>query len=63
MVAPQPDLRNIFKFTILCDLLRIDMAMIVDDRQLFCYLVIQPFCSLRGEQKILIHKRFHAIPP
>ena len=40
MVAPQPDLGDVFKPAVLIDFLRIDVAVIVDDRHIFCVVKI-----------------------
>ena len=47
MITPKPHLRHILKPSVLRNLLRIDMTVIINDRHLFCHFMIQPsgsFC-------------------
>ena len=40
MVSPQPDLSNIFKLSVLCDFLWVNVAMIVQNRNLSCKFMV-----------------------
>ena len=62
MVAAQPDLCDVFKLPILVNLAGIQMAMVVNDRLFFGVLVVEMFCGLGVQEKILIHKRLHFCP-
>ena len=59
MIAAQPNLRNIIKFAVFCNVLRADMTMIVNDRHFLSHFMIQLLRCLRSQQKVLIHKRSH----
>ena len=61
VVAAEPYPGDIFKAPILVDLLRIEVAVIVDDRKLFGHIVIEVLRRLRGEQKVLVQKRLHTL--
>lgn len=56
MVAAEPDLGDIVKFAVFIDFLRVDVAVVVDDRHLLRIFVVQPSRGLRGKQKIFIYK-------
>ena len=49
----------VLKLTILVDLARVKMAMVVDDGLILRVIMIQVLRRLGGQQKILIHKRLH----
>ena len=46
MVTSQPYLGDVVKFPVLCDLLGIDVAVVIQDRSSCCEFVIQLLCSL-----------------
>ena len=59
LVAAQPYLGDVLKAAVLIDLLRGDVAVVVDDGQLGRVIVVQ---MLRGggvQQKVFVHKCFH----
>ena len=61
--ATQPNLCQVFKAAILIDLLGIQVAVLVHQRQLFGIIVEQMLCGCGFQQEILIHERFHMIAP
>ena len=61
MVASKPNLRNVVKFTDICDFFGVDVAMLVDDRHFFGVVMIQSTRSLVGQKEIFIHKSFHVM--
>ena len=64
MVTAQPYLCDIFKLSVFRNLLRINMAVVVQNRNLCCKIVIQFLSCLCAQKKIFIHKCFHIfIPP
>ena len=61
MISAQPYLGNIFKTDIFCNLFRIDMAMVIQNRHCFCKIMIQLLCCRSAQQKFFIHKWFHLL--
>ena len=61
MVAAQPDLRDVVEFAVFADLLRIDVAVIVEDRHVLGEVVEQMLRGVGRQQEILVHKRFHVV--
>ena len=59
MVAAKPHLSDVFEMLVLRDLLRIEVAVVVEDRHNLSVVVIQFLCGFCGKQKILVHKWFH----
>ena len=59
VVAAKPELRDVVKVPVLIDLSGVQVAMIVDDRQRGCKLVIQMLCCVIGQQKLTVHKLLH----
>ena len=63
VVAAQPDLRDVLKAPVLINLLRAQVAVVVDDGAICRGLVVQPLRRAALQQKIPIHKRLHRNPP
>ena len=63
MVAVKPDLGDIGIALILSDLARGEMAVIVDDGQIFRIGMIKCFCCRIGQQKVITDKVFHHFAP
>ena len=61
MICFKPYLRNIIIPLIFIDFFRTKMTVIIDDWKLFCIIMIQVPCSIRSQQKIIIHKFFHTL--
>ena len=59
VVAAQPDLRDVLESAILIDLLRIEMAVVVDDGHECCEVVVKVLCRIGGQQKVLVHESLH----
>ena len=56
MIAAQPDLCDILELPVLIYLLGIDMAMIINYRELFRIFMIQYLCIFVFQKKVLIHE-------
>ena len=63
VVSAEPDLKDVFEAPVLRDFLRVDMAVIVQDRRIFCVIPVEPLRRVRREKKIPVHKCFHLFPP
>ena len=59
--AAQPDLRDVVVAAVLIDLLRRNVAVIVDDRHFFRVIVEEMLCRLVVKHKVLVHKCFHVL--
>ena len=59
VIAAKPYLSDVLKLAVLIDFLRVDMAVIVDDRHIFCVIMEQLFCCVSCQKEIFSHKCFH----
>ncbi|SIB38794.1 Uncharacterised protein [Mycobacteroides abscessus subsp. abscessus] len=63
MVPIQPGFCNIFELFIFINFLWADVTMVIDDRQILCFLMIQKCSRFIFQEKILAHKLFHMNHP
>ena len=61
VIAAQPDLGDVLKAPILPDLLRVQVAVKIDDLLGRCIVAVQMLCRLGGEQKVFVHKCLHGL--
>jgi hypothetical protein len=59
MVAFEPNLSQIFKAAVGGDLLRRQVAVVVNNRHSRRVVVVEPPCGFGLEQKIVVEKGFH----
>ena len=59
VVAREPNLRNIVELPIFSNLLRNQMRMIIDNRLIFCEVVIEFLRCFRLQQEIISNESFH----
>ena len=59
MVAAEPDFGDVLIFPVFRNLLRIHVAVIVDNRHFRRIVVIKNLRNIAVQQKILVHKRLH----
>lgn len=59
VIAAQPYLSDVVELTVLCDLLGVDVAVVVKNRFFLCVVVEQLFGCLCLEQEVFVHKCFH----
>ena len=56
----EPYLVDVIVALIRCDVLRIDMTVVIENRCLLCDLVIELLRYIGREQEVLVHKWFHS---
>ena len=56
MVAFQPDFKEIFKLAVARDVVRRQMAMVIEDRLFFGVMVIKPLRGFRAQQKMVVNE-------
>ena len=61
--SSQPDIRNGIEDHILIDVPWADMAVVIDDGQLFCHIMIELLRGFRGQQEVFSHKLCHSFSP
>ena len=61
VVSSKPEFRDARKAMILRNLFWIEVAMVVDDGQMGCVIVIEGLCSSRLLQEIFVHEGFHLV--
>ena len=60
MIAIQPDLCQVFKFSVRSDIFRREMTMVIDDGHFSRMVMIQLFSSFIFQNEIFIQKLFHS---
>ena len=59
MVSAEPYLENVVELSVLCDFLRIDMAVVVEDRCILGVCVVELDRCRVLQHEILVHELFH----
>ena len=62
MIAFKPEFGYVLEIDIFCDLLRIDVAMVIHDGKFFCKLVIKLSSRVGLKKKVIVDQAVHKAP-